>query len=126
MESPQEIEVWYILPAIRRQFAMEMKRLGLKQREIALKLNVTEAAISQYIKSKRAKEVAFPKEIKKQIRKSTKLIIRKPEFLLRETQRILESIKEIMLLCELHKKYCKVPEGCCVCLKEAQNESLSR
>ncbi len=117
MEYPQEVEVWYILPAIRRSFALEMKKLGLKQKDIALKLNITEAAISQYMNSKRAKEVVFPKEIKRQIKKASKLVIKKPDLLQRETQKILEEVKDSMFLCELHRRYCRVPEDCSCCLK---------
>jgi uncharacterized protein len=118
MEYPQEIEVWYILPAIRRQFALEMKLLKLKQKEIAKILNITEAAVSQYMKSKRAKEVNFPKEIKKHIKKSSKLLIKKPELLLRETMKILDEVKDCLLLCEIHKKHCNLSNDCCVCFEK--------
>mgnify|MGYP001577863493 FL=1 len=33
--QPQEIEVYYIIPAIRRQLAMYMKLSGMKQNKIA-------------------------------------------------------------------------------------------
>ena len=39
MKLPQEIDVWYIIPAIRREFAKGLLKKGLKQREIAKKLS---------------------------------------------------------------------------------------
>ena len=59
MITPQELEVWYILPAIRRELTISLKEEGLKQRQVAEILGVTEAAVSQYIKSKRAKAIKF-------------------------------------------------------------------
>ena len=49
-KHPQEIEVWYILPAIRKELVVVLKESGLTQRKIAGMLKVTEAAISQYSK----------------------------------------------------------------------------
>ena len=54
MELPQEIELWYVIPAIRKQLVIELKRKGLKQKAIAPILGITEAAISQYNRDKRA------------------------------------------------------------------------
>ena len=54
---PQEIEVLYILPAIRRELTIEMKKIGLEQKKIAEYLCVTEAAVSQYLNSKRASQL---------------------------------------------------------------------
>ncbi|MFH1405899.1 MAG: hypothetical protein ABIG52_01635 [Nanoarchaeota archaeon] len=55
-KHPQEIEVWYILPAIRKELVLALKEKGHTQKEIASFLNVTEPAISQYTKEKRAKK----------------------------------------------------------------------
>ena len=32
MDTPQEIEVWYVLPALRREIAIALKKQGLKQK----------------------------------------------------------------------------------------------
>ncbi len=121
MDNPQEIEVWYVLPAIRKEIALEMKKKGVKQKDIASILNVTEAAVSMYINSKRAKDVIFPKEIKQIIEKSTSAIIKNQETLLKQTQYILKKVRQCMLLCELHKKYCELPEECCLCVEKSDN-----
>ena len=54
IQSPQSIELHYVLPAVRREIALKLKEKGLGQKEIAKRLSVTEAAVSQYINDKRA------------------------------------------------------------------------
>ena len=44
-----------VLPAIRRALVAELSKTDKKQNEIAKMLNVTPAAVTQYIKGKRAK-----------------------------------------------------------------------
>lgn len=115
---PQEIEVWYVLPATRKEFALEMVRSGLKQKKVADMLGVTEAAVSQYLSSKRAKEIDLDPQIKIEIKKSVKNILGKKANIIEEIQRILKIIKERGLLCEIHRKHhgC-LPEKCSVCMK---------
>ena len=72
-QMPQEIEVWYIIPAIRRELAKSMiKDLKITQKQVASIMEITEAAVSQYLHSKRAKEVVFTKAILEEIKKSAK------------------------------------------------------
>ena len=56
--QPQEVEVLYILPAIRRELAKEMKKQGLEQKKIAGLLFVTEAAVSQEYAGKYVEELS--------------------------------------------------------------------
>ena len=65
----QEIEIWYIIPSIRREFAVIMSKKGLSQKDISKKLGITEPAISQYIKQKRAVGLKFDAKTKKEIKK---------------------------------------------------------
>jgi uncharacterized protein len=110
--QPQEIEVFYILPAIRRHLAMYMKLQGLKQNKIANLLHIQKSAVSQYIKKKRGSGVEFEEEVLKEISKSASVI--KDEYsLLGETQRLLRVIKGSGDLCKIHKKLSDVPEDCC-------------
>ena len=54
MKIPCELIVWYVLPAIRRELARELvDKHGMIQAEVARKFGVTDAAVSQYLKSKR-------------------------------------------------------------------------
>jgi len=116
---PQEIEVWYILPAIRRELANSMlKEFNLKQREIAKLLRITDSAVSQYLKSKRAKEVQFSSQMLGEVKASAEQIIKNPDGLIEETNRLCGLIKKDEVLCKLHRYHDKtVPANCCACLK---------
>jgi predicted transcriptional regulator len=102
---PQEIEVWYIIPAIRRDLTKEMKKLGLNQKKIAPILGITEAAVSKYMTSKRAATVKFSKEIQKMIRQAAKNILKDKKTLFKETQTIIDATWKDETICELHKKF---------------------
>ncbi len=109
--QPQEIEVFYILPAIRRYFAMYMKLQGLKQNKIAEILHIEKSAVSQYIKKKRGNNVEFGENILNEIAKSASKI--KDEFsLLGETQRLLRLIRSSGDLCRIHKNISNIPGDC--------------
>lgn len=118
MDTPQEIEVWYVLPALRREIALAMKKQGLKQKEIASRLNITEAAVSQYLSSKRAAKVAFNKKLKEKIATAAKKISSNKERNV-QIQRLLRLTREQGVICDLHKKYCSCEglEKCEVCLE---------
>lgn len=118
-QMPQEIEVWYIIPALRRELAKSMVELGLTQKQIADKMALTEAAVSQYLSSKRAKEVIFSDAILNKIKGSAKRIIENEENLVSEMVRLtnLTSVKHVM--CDLHKKQdSNLPNGCNICFEE--------
>lgn len=105
LKMPQEIEVWYILPAIRKELAKSLiKDYKLSQRETAKRIGLTEAAVSQYIKEKRGKDIKFNDNILKEIRSSAKVIAEKEELFMHEIQRLcnLNSVKKT--ICYLHKK----------------------
>lgn len=116
LRMPQEIEVWYLLPAIRREFAKTMVKKGVKQREISKKMGITEAAVSQYINSKRAKNVRFPKNTKKEIEKSAEKVIKGRNMIV-EMQRICKICRKDRTLCRIHRMYGRIPKGCEVCFE---------
>jgi len=61
MKVPCEIAVWYLLPSIRRKFAVALvEDYNFSQREAALRMGVTESAVSQYMKSKRGSNLVLP------------------------------------------------------------------
>jgi predicted transcriptional regulator len=91
---PQEVEVWYVLPAIRRELAKvmktkvvqrtnkegEMKEHKITQKEIAKMLGVTEPAITQYLLKKKDKrsrgdQITMPDQILREIDKSSDTMI---------------------------------------------------
>ncbi len=103
---PQEIEVWYIIPAVRREFAKVLvKKHGLTLEKAGRIIGVTKAAVSQYLKNKRAKEFKIPAQIRKEIEKSAEIMIRDERTAVREILRILSLIKKSKCSCPICKKY---------------------
>ncbi len=119
---PQEIEVRYILPAIRRELArIFIEEHNLSQKETAKLLGLTEAAISQYQHSKRAKEVVFSDAVINEVRKSAAKILNDKasrQRLIAEIYRIsnLTTVKQV--LCDLHRSRSKELEKCNICFDE--------
>lgn len=105
MLHPQEVIVWYVIPAIRKELAKAWKSEGLSNKKCAELLKVTPPAVSQYSKSKRASKVSFPKNIKESIKESAKKIREKPLLLRLEVQKILEEAKNKKFTCKVHKKF---------------------
>lgn len=116
IKMPQEIEVWYLLPAIRREFVKTMLGRGLSQREVAGKLGITESAVSQYLSSKRATDVKFNKRVIGEIGKSVDSIL-KGGSVIKEVNRICELCKKDRVLCDIHRSHGDIPKKCRVCLK---------
>jgi uncharacterized protein len=115
MDTPQEIEVWLILPTIRKQLALSLKEQGMKQKEIAKSLNLTEAAVSQYLNKKRGDEVKFDKEILSKIRGSASQIISKKSSVRTELQKILRDIKSNKFICGVCHTHTSSEKGCSIC-----------
>ena len=114
---PQEIEVWYLIPALRREFTkIFIKDYSLTQRKAAEILGITEAAISQYTNSKRGNEIEFSKKELSKIKKSAEEIMKNPEILIRNLYNLCVSLRESKVICELHKSHDKsIPKNCDVC-----------
>ena len=110
----QEVEVWYVLPALKRAIALKMREMGLKQREIAERLHLAKSAVSQYLKNKRASKIKFSQDFEKEIRKSAGNIIKKNNFL-EEIESLCKSFRQKGELCKIHKKYSKIPLRCSAC-----------
>ena len=105
---PQEIEVWYIIPAIRRELAENLvKKHKLTYEKAAVILGVSKAAVSQYINKKRAGKFKLPKEIRKEVEKSAELIIKNKNIAVKEILRLLNIIKRSNCSCNVCKKYNK-------------------
>jgi len=111
---PQEVEVLYILPTIRKELAISMKELGLSQKKIAGLLGVRESTISQYITAKRATKIELGPKLKKEVKKSAK-IINNTHDSIKETQRILDLVRESKLVCDIHKQMADIPNECDMC-----------
>ncbi len=53
MKLPCETGVWTILPSIRACLVQELLELGISQKEVALRMGITPAAVCQYTSGKR-------------------------------------------------------------------------
>jgi len=105
---PQEIEVWYIIPAIRKEFAKILtKKYKLTLEKTGEILGVSKAAISQYLNKKRAGLVKIPAEIRKEMENSAELMVKDNKIAVREIIRTLSLIKKIKCTCGVCKKYNK-------------------
>ncbi|MBI4980056.1 hypothetical protein HZC30_00695 [Candidatus Woesearchaeota archaeon] len=103
---PQEIEVWYILPLIRRKIALKLIESGLPQKKVAEMMGITPAAVNQYKKRKRAKEDVFDEELEKELINSIKKIITNNELLGKEIIRLNNLVKKRGLICKLYQDRC--------------------
>ena len=112
--QPQEVEVFYVLPAIRRELALSMKRAGKSQKDIAKLLGVTGAAVSQYVSQKRAAQVKFTLLLVDAIEKASQKITNEVS-LMRETQRLLTLARNEKIVCQIHESIGGAPKGCGAC-----------
>jgi len=117
--QPQEIEVFYVLPALRRELASCMKEEGKSQKEIAKLLGVTDAAVSQYISSKRAAALKFNDKLKLAIKESANKIDSEMA-LTREIQSLLNISRQERIVCRMHAALGNVPNKCNVCFEDEQ------
>ncbi len=113
---PQEIEVWYIIPAVRKELAKLLtKQHGMSYERAGGILGISKAAVSQYLSNKRANKIKFSSEVKKEIVRSVNVIVKNERNVLSEMQRILKYIKDKKCLCEVCKKYNKSVLNYCGC-----------
>ena len=104
MILPQELEVFYVIPAIRRELALALKSGGLSQKKIAGIFGVTEACVSNYFKSKRANDVKFSPELKLMINDCAKSISAGKSCFISSIEKVCREFKNAKCLCDLHKK----------------------
>ena len=109
--QPQEIEVYYVLPMLRRQIALAMKDLDIPQKEIAQRLHIGESTVSQYIKEKRGSQIEVDPRLREKVFDSAKRIQTKTD-LIRETQSLLYFIRHSAILCQIHHQITKLPDNC--------------
>ena len=89
---PQEIEVWYIIPAVRRELAKLLtQKYGLSYDKAGGVLGITKAAIAQYNKNKRANKINLHPLVMKEVEKSAQRIAKDREKTMKEIIRILET-----------------------------------
>ena len=116
MIYPQEVEVWYIIPALKRKIARCLvRKYKFSQKKTSELLGLTEGAISQYIHNKRAKDIHLGCELAKDVEESSGLIESEKSNINIEIQKLLRLCYEKGVLCKIHKNYQKLPEKCNFC-----------
>ena len=116
---PQEVEVYIILPAIRCELSRRMKLLGLEQKEIARRLGVTGAAVSQYLNEKRGQaDVEFSPELSAEFDRAAKAIQDESSMRM-HIQHLLKMVMDSQVTCKIHRKVSvDVPQDCLVCFEK--------
>ena len=101
---PQEIEVWYVIPAIRRELANFLtKKHGFSYEKAGNALKISKAAISQYRKNKRASKVRLHSRVMKEVEKSSNVISKGNDYSVKEILRVLKFMRDKKIPFE----YCK-------------------
>jgi predicted transcriptional regulator len=123
MELPQEIELWYVIPAIRKALVLELKRHSIRQKDIAAMLGLTGSAVSQYIKAKRASfccEAFEHPPLDSEIKASVKRLLadRDSATASKEINRICKIIREKKIICDIHRKHNPKACDCKTCYEE--------
>lgn len=99
---PQEVEVWYILPAIRREFArILIREYKITYAKTGKLLGITRSAVSQYLSSKRAAKIKIHPKAIEEIKESAVRIVKNRSNALAEMQQILTYIRKNRLHCEI-------------------------
>ncbi len=117
MELPQEIEAFYVIPAVRRELARLLVASGLTQRAVALKLDVTEPAISQYLSNKRGITMEYPPIVAAQLKASTNkiLLTDDPRAIRAAVEAACAAVRTERVMCTLHRKHATVKDDCTSC-----------
>lgn len=103
---PQEIEVWYIIPAIRKELSKLLVKVhGLTFEDAGDILGISKAAVSQYLSNKRANKIDLPGDVKKELEKSAKIIIKDKTKVVNEIQKIIKIMRKKKCCCDVCKKY---------------------
>jgi len=111
---PQEIEVWYIIPTIRKSLSKELvKRHGFTLQKTGNALGVSKAAVSQYLNKKRGKSLKLPRSVKAEVKVSADLIAKGEKEAFHEIMRLLTICRIAGVGCLACKKFNKgVLEKC--------------
>lgn len=119
---PNELEAQVVVPALRSALAKKLSDKGLKQKEIAGKLHLTQAAISQYINHKRAKiKDRFTPSIEKEIDITVERLQDCTQDLVgaAEILRLCNKVKQDPSFCKLHMSVDdEVPKDCKICFEK--------
>ena len=118
---PQEIQVWYVLPALRRELARVLIRgHGLVQKKVASIMGVSEGAVSQYLSSKRGTIVRFDRHVLAEVEASAMRISNNSSTAMDELMRLSSLDKVKQMVCRLHMEQdSSVGRDCDICFRHS-------
>lgn len=94
MSLPCEFIAKYVIPSLRREIVRILsEEYGMSNREIARILDLTDAAVSQYLSDKRGKAFEIDKNVMGMIKQSAERIARRETTIDEEICRICEVLK---------------------------------
>ena len=95
MKTPCQTIIWQVLPVIRKELAINLiTHHGFTQRKTAIKLGITEAAVSRYLSGKRGNIDISNKTILKEINNSASKIAKgNKKIVIQETCRLCNLLK---------------------------------
>ena len=114
----QEVETFYLLPALRKKIVQVMVKKEIEKKKIAEMLNLTKSAISQYRSNKREKNFVVDDET---VLECCENIIKGKNYV-SEFQKLIQDLKQTGKICLIYKKNGVKPEDCKVC----ENASILR
>lgn len=114
---PQELEVWYLIPALRKEIAKVLiSDFGMSQKKVSQTLGLTESAISQYLKSKRGSELKFSEKDIEKIKEATTNIVENGHTN-DELYKLSLKFRGNDVMCNFHKKGdSTIPKDCDLCM----------
>ncbi len=123
MLQRQEVEVWYVLPAIRKGLVEELLKKGTKKSKISKMLNITKASISHYTKNNRGNDLSLSR-MKIDIKRGAKKIL-EGECPTKVIQSLLIISLKKGVTCQIHKRIDNIKEECNICNKLYKNVKVS-
>jgi predicted transcriptional regulator len=124
MKTADEVSVWYLVPAIRRELSLALSRKHLSQAAIARTLGLTPPAVSQYISGKRA-GVVLPTGFRQLVTRAAGRIVAHTDCARFEIENLVQDAKRTGILCTVHRSHDSVPECCSVCMDGCNHECIS-
>lgn len=114
---PQELEVWYLIPSLRKELAkIFIEDNHMTQKDAAKLLGITESAVSQYVKAKRAKSIKFSKNELEEIKGYADKIVADKVNARKHFYELSLALRGSAGMCALHKKQdYSVAENCAMC-----------
>jgi predicted transcriptional regulator len=114
-----EIQVRYVLPVIRKELAKALIAQGMSAKDAAKTLDITPAAVSQYMNEKRASEISLPKQLLHDLQEAALQLKEGKKTVLETTMGLLHHEAMMKVVCTYHKKQdSTLPHNCTICIRE--------